>query len=139
MADKEKLIVLGANHFMDKEWHWKGISNMTMNRSTKYCYNKSPKGTRLLFCYWEGSQKKDFLKKKQEKKKSRKGNTTYQFKTHSISGNLLHNEVIQFADYVTQSLHNNIVMRLNVCNLFNKGQDLKVSQRRKPSLAMGRN
>ena len=82
---------------------------------------------------------KRFFKKETEKKKPRKGNTTHQFKTHSISGYLLHNEVIQFADYVTQSLYNNIVMRLNVCNLFNKGQDLKVSQRRKPSLAMGRN
>lgn len=23
MVDKETLIVLGTNHFMDKEWHWK--------------------------------------------------------------------------------------------------------------------
>ena len=107
---------------------------MTMNRSTKYCYNKSPKETWLLFCYSEGSQKKDFFKKK---KKNLEGEIP--LITYSVSGNLLHNAVIQFADYATESLHNNIVMRLNVCNLFNNGQDLKVSQKRKTSLAMGRN
>ena len=51
----------------------KGMNNMTMNRSTKYCYNKSPKGTWFLFCYSEGSQKKIFFKETGKEKKNLEG------------------------------------------------------------------